>query len=381
MISEVLNRIIRFFPALFSVVIALASVFPASLDRLEEDAAMQVKRISELEQAYSSGGIEPVDEGLIFDGDLDAELEACIKFNEMGFLGTHNSYQTAAIDETKKLHASLEALSFGIYDDSVIDFESETLTEQLNCGLRSFEIDVETFELDGDISFTCMHSPYFEMSTSCYDFSLMLKEIVLWSDNNPDHLPVTIIIEPKSVFIPLKDMKYFSLEYALALDETIREGLGDKLFTPADMLRDYESFGEMRAADDWREVKDMLGKVVVLLHDCGVTEDYIALDESVKTQAMFPMLREGDIDRDCASFILCNNPEKLLKIKDEVIGEKKIMVRTRADNFGSATDKRREDAFASGANIISTDYPVRTDNEKNDYVVTFGGNATVGKSK
>lgn len=379
MILEVLNRVIRFFPAIFSVVIAFVSVFPSSLESLDEDAAMQVKRIGELVQSYSSGEVAPVDEGSIFEGDLDAELEAGIKFNEMSFLATHNSYQTTATDETKKLYGSLSDLTFGIYDDSAIEFESETLTQQLNCGLRSFEIDIETFDRDGEISFTCMHSPYFEMSTSCYDFSLMLKEIALWSDNNPDHLPITIIIEPKKNFIPLKDMKYFSLDYALALDETLRDGLGEKLFTPADMLRDYESFGEMRSADDWCKVKDMLGKVVVLLHECGVTEDYIAVDSSIKTQAMFPMLREEDVERDCTSFILCNDPEELLEIKDDVIGEKKIMVRTRSDKFGQITDKRREDAFASGANIISTDYPVRTDNKAGDYVVTFKNGTTVRK--
>lgn len=377
MISEVFNRIIRFFPAIFSVVIAFVSLFPASLESLEEDAAMQVNRIGELVQAYSSGEIASVDESSIFDGDLDAKLEAGIKFNEMSFLATHNSYQTAAIDETKKLYGSLSDLTFGLFDDSAVEFESETLTQQLNCGLRSFEIDIETFDRDGDVSFTCMHSPYFEMSTSCYDFSLMLKEIAMWSDNNPDHLPITIIIEPKSVFLPLEDMEYFNLDYALALDETLRDGLGEKLFTPADMLRDYESFGEMRAADDWCKVKDMLGKVVVLLHDCGVTEDYIAVDESVKSQAMFPMLREADVERDCTSFILCNDPEELLEIKDDVIGEKKIMVRTRSDKFGQITDKRREDAFASGANIISTDYPVRTDNKSGDYVVVFENGTTV----
>ncbi len=377
MISEVFYRIFRFFPALFSVLFALGSVFSASLESLEADAAAQVDRIGELVQAYSSGEIEPVDENSFFEGDLDAELEAGIKFNEMSFLGTHNSYQTAATDETKKLYGYLSDLTFGIYDDAAIEFENETLTEQLNCGLRSFEIDIETFDRDGDISFTCMHSPYFEMSTSCYDFSLMLKEVVMWSDNNPDHLPITIIIEPKRLFIPLEDMKYFNFDYALALDETLREGLGEKLFTPADMLRDYESFGEMRAADDWCKVKDMLGKVVVLLHDCGVTEKYINIDKSIKTQAMFPMLRERDIDRDCASFILCNKPEKLLKIKEEVIGEKKLMVRTRADQFGQITDKKREDALVSGAHIISTDYPVRTDTGSGDYVVTFENGATV----
>lgn len=204
MISDALNRIIRWIPALLSVIIALVSVFPASLERLDEDAASQVSRIAALEQAYANGEIAPVEESAFFDGDLAAELEAGIKFNELSFLGTHNSYQTSAIEETKKLYDSLSALTFGIYKPDAIEFESETLTEQLNCGLRSFEMDIETFERDGEISFTCMHSPYFEMSTSCYDFSLALKEISMWSDNNPNHLPLTIIIEPKKHFFLLR---------------------------------------------------------------------------------------------------------------------------------------------------------------------------------
>lgn len=381
MISDVLNRIIRWVPALLSAVVALVSMFPASLEKLEEDIASQVKYVNELEQAYSNAEIAPVDESAIFAGDLAAELEAGIKFNEMSFLGTHNSYQTAILDETMKLYKNLETLTFGLFSAEGGEFESETLTQQLSCGIRSFEMDIETFDRDGEVSFTCMHSPYIEMSTSCYDFSLALKEISMWSDNNPDHLPITIIIEPKSIFIPLEDMKFFSLDYAKILDEVLREGLGEKLFTPADMLRDYSSFGEMRAADDWCEVSDMLGKVVVLLHEGDITEDYIAIDPAIKSQAMFPMLRPKDVERDCTSFILCNKPDELLEIKEDVIDEKKIMVRTRADNFAQITEERRENAFASGANIISTDYPVRTDLQSGDYVVTFGGMTTARKTK
>lgn len=381
MISEILNRAIRFVPALFATVIAFSSVFSASLETLEADKAEQVSRIASLEQAYMSGEIAPVDENGIYDGDLAEALESGIKFNELSFLGTHNSYQKVIIEETKKLYESLSALTFGLYSAENLDFESETLTDQLNCGIRSFEIDIETFDRDGEISFTCMHNPYFEMSTSCYDFSLAMKEISMWSDNNPGHLPITLLVEPKSIFIPLEDMEFFNIEYAEALDDTLRETLGDKLFTPADMQRDYASFGEMRAADGWCEVKDMLGKVVVLLHDCSATEKYIAIDPAVKTQAMFPVLREGDVDRDCASVILCNKPEKLLKIKEDIINNRKIMVRTRADQFNRISEDARKNAFASGANIISTDYPVRTDTGYGDYVVTFGGKTTVRPNK
>lgn len=203
----------------------------------------------------------------------------------------------------------------------------------------------------------------------------------MWSDNNPDHLPITIIIEPKSIFIPLEDMKFFNVGYAQVFDKVLREALGEKLFTPEDMLRDYSSFGEMRAADDWCKVKDMLGKVLVLLHDGYVTEDYIALDPSIKTQAMFPMLRKNYIERECTSFLICNDPDELIEISQEVIDEKRIIVRTRADEFTRVTEERREQAFASGANIISTDYPVRTDLTADSYVVTFGGYTTVRVNK
>lgn len=380
MIIRILRYIVRFIPLVLSTVITFCSVFPASTERLEKDIDEQIQRIAALEQAYSNGEVEPVDEASFFAGDLEAELKAGIKFNEMSFLATHNSYQTSAIDETKKIYRNLSELTFDAISSKTGDFWSETLTQQLNCGLRSFEMDIETFDRDGEISFTCMHSPYIEMATSCYDFSLALKEIALWSDNNPNHLPVTIIIEVKSLFIPLEDMKFFNIDYAHVLDGVLRESLGEKLFTPADMLRDYSSFGEMRAADDWCKVKDMLGKVVVLLHEGNITEEYIEIDPSIRTQAMFPMLRYEDIDRDCASFILCNDPEELLEVEEEVIAENKIMVRTRTDKFTDVTQERREQALASGAHIVSTDYPVRTDLTEDSYLVSFGEHKTVRKA-
>ena len=375
-----LGYIVKFLPALISTVVAFASVFSASDARLSEEIAEQIQRISDLNQAYSSGEIAPVDEASFFDGNLEAELEAGIKFNELSFIATHNSYQTVSTDTTKKLYRHLSDLTFGLVKPNKADFESETLTDQLTCGIRSFEIDIEVFDRDGDISFTCMHSPNIEMTTSCYDFALATKEIAMWSDNNPDHLPITVIIEPKETFLPLEDMKKFNIGYADEFDSVLRETLGEKLFTPDDMLRDYASFGEMRKADDWCKVNDMLGKVLILLHECNTTEKYIAADETLRSQAMFPMLREKDIERDCASFIIMNKPDELLEVQDAVIDENKLIVRTRTDKFTEVTDERYELAMGSKANIVSTDYPPRTDNTADSYVVTFNGK-TIKKVK
>lgn len=379
MIGAAITYVVKFIPLILSTLITFFSLVPANHERLGEDIVSQLEHISALEQAYENGEIAPVDEASFFAGDLYAELEAGIKFNEIGFIGTHNSYQTPTTDAYSKIFNNLDYLTFGLVSNQLGQFSNEALTDQLNCGIRSFEMDVEVFDRDGEISFTCMHSPHFDMTTSCYDFSLGLEEIAMWSDNNPNHLPVTILVEPKGAFIPLEDMKALNIDYAQIFDGMLREVLGDKLFTPADMLRDYESFGEMRAADDWCKVSDMLGKVVVLLHESSVTEDYIDLDPTIKSQAMFPMLRLNDIDRDCASFIILNSPAEVLKNNEEIIHEKNLIVRTMSDTNTNVSQEKIETAFECDAQIISTDHPPKSDPDYDGYVVLFDGYATVRK--
>ncbi|MBQ3499041.1 MAG: hypothetical protein IJA87_07945 [Clostridia bacterium] len=376
-----IRYIFRFIPLLISIIITFGSTFADGAAQLEIDIAEQTERIAQLEQAYNNGEIPPVDETSFFNGDLNSELEAGIKFNELAFIATHNSYQKQSVPSVHKLNSQLSELTFGLSAANKGEFENQTLTQQFNCGIRSVEIDIETFDRDGEISFTCMHSPTLDMSTTCYDFELALKEIVMWSDNNPDHLPITVIIEPKRVFLPLEDMKFFNMEYVLELDSLLREKLGDKLFTPSDMLRDYASFGEMRASDDWCAVKNMLGKVVVLLHDTGVTEKYIGLDPSIRSQAMFPMLRPADIDRDCASFLIINNPEKIEDCKVDVLNTANFIIRTRPDEFNKISKERLETAIYSGAQIISTDYPPKDDLTSDSYFVTFENGKTVASAK
>lgn len=378
--KKVLNYIIGFIPLVITVLSLFFSLPGAGAVRLAEEIDEQVERIAALETAYENGEIAPVDQSVFFDGDLQAELNGGLKFNELRYTATHNSYQTESIDEIKQLYRKLSELTFGLVAANTADFISPTLTEQLNSGIYSLELDIEVFDRDGDISFTCMHAPQIQMTTSCYDLELAMKEIKMWSDNNPNHLPVTIIIEPKGLFLPMENMQSLNLEYAKVLDEMLERALGDTLFTPADMLRDYESFGEMRAADDWCEVKDMLGKVLILMHECSTTEKYIALDESLKSQAMFPMLREEDIERDCASFLLLNDPRESFEEIENAV-ENKLIVRTRADKFTEVTAERREKAFASGAQIISTDYPVKAGLTENDYVVSFNDMKTISASK
>ncbi len=374
MIRSLINKAVSL---IIATVMLLPTVFTENIAQAEADKQAQVLRMDWLEDQYENGDMPKVKEQDFVLGDLNSAVQNGIKFNELSFIATHNSYQTQSVAAYRQIFDNLSTLTFNLVSNKTGEFSSQTLTEQFSCGIRSLEMDIETVKNGEDISFVCMHSPYLDNGTSCYDFELALKEIKMWSDYNPNHLPITIIIEPKSVFLPMENMKYMNIDYALRLDELLRTVLDDKLFEPADMLRDYNSFADMRYADDWCKVENMLGKVVVLLHDTDITEDYIKLDESIKSQAMFPMLRYDDSDLPYASFLLINEPEEAFENKEEIIDTKKLIVRTMADSYTDVSQKDLDDSIQSGAQIISTDYPVRTDSTADSYVVSFGNNKTI----
>ena len=215
------------------------------------------------------------------------------------------------------------------------------------------------------------HMYYGEGSYSCY------KEIVLWSDNNPGHLPITILLEPKKMGLPLGSLRNFGIKEAIEMDKCLRDNLGEKLFTPSDMLRDYASFAEMRKADDWCEVNDLLGKVIVLLHKMdGVTTKYIDLDPTLHTQAMFPTLRTTEAKEPYASYILANDPKYAKSFK--VTAEKEhLIVRTRVDVHPQYSAERRELALSCNTQIATTDFPPRINMSPDEYYVTFPGEKTV----
>lgn len=373
----VIKFVYRYLAALLSVILCLFTSVPSIIKESAEEKAKniteQAERIEQLEENYASGNYAEIDENSFANFDLDKAYADGVKINEISCIGTHNSYQLASVPSYCKLMEDISVVTFGLVSAEKPKFNSETLTEQFNVGVRSIELDIETVVSDGEISFVCNHSPVFDMTTTCYNFELALKEIAMWSDANPNHIPITIIIEPKTVFLPDGNMKYMNIEYINAFDSLLRNVLGSRLMTPADAMGDYASLKEMREADAWPTLKDAAGKILVLLHDTTVTDKYIKQDESIKTQAMFPMLRYDDIDKTYASFIIMNEPDDAKKHCEEVIGDRKLIVRTRADTFDDIDEATVAQAIASGAQIVSTDYPPKSDMTGVETVTSFDG--------
>ena len=87
---------------------------------------------------------------------------------------------------------------------------------------------------------------------------------------------------------------------------------------------------------------------------------------------MFPMLRYDDRNETYTSFILENDPSRADERKQENIDECNLIVRTRADAYPEYSDERYEKAENCGSQILTTDYPEKTDGNEN-HEFSFNG--------
>ncbi len=356
--------------AILSMLVLVPMAMIEAPEQIQANLDYQTAHMEYLENEFYAD-YTPVDESKIADFDIEEAVAQGVKLNEVAFVGTHNSYQLTSLESYSRIYEALDIITFGIVSDEKTSFNMDTLTEQFEVGLRNIELDVETVVKGGETSFTVCHDPFVDNTSTCYDFAVALKEIKLWSDNNPEHLPISVVVELKTIAMPMNGFASFTVKYAQEFDAIIREVLGDTLLTPADVMGDYESLKAMREADAWPTLGDCLGKVMIILHPEDVTDDYVALDTTMRTQAMFPMVRYANRNADYAAFLLDNEPDDAIKHEGETVG-KGFIVRTRADSFPTYSEKRYSRINECSSQIISTDYPVRY-GESNYHEFSFDG--------
>ncbi len=364
-------KIMKTLWALIMVVFYALQVLAADVVQVRKNTNTQNDYMSYLKNEHYVN-YTPCDESKLASFDINDAIKQGVKYNEVAFIATHNSYQTLAAKPYQKIVAALDNLTNGAVNSKKADFDMDTLTEQLELGIRSLEIDISPIKRFGKTNYIVCHFPFVDSASSCYDLEKALEEIKLWSDKNPGHMPISIIIEPKNDIPAIFGLKKFTADHAAEVDKIIREKLGDALLTPKDMMGNYENLKQMRENDGWLPLKDTMGKVLILLHDCNATDDYINQDITIKSQAMFPMLRYNDRYETYASFILDNDPASALNNQAETIDKCNLVVRTRADSYPNFSDERYAKAYACSAQIITTDYPIRAEESKY-HIYSFNG--------
>ncbi len=283
-----------------------------------------------------------------------AAVAEALDLNDIQLLGSHNSYKlampSARMDELREVNPDLAA---------ALDYAHLPLDEQLDLGVRKLELDVfydpggmlfgRARAPAGASAFPVLHVQNLDDGSHCANLVICLSQLVGWSDARAGHLPLFLSFNAKDTVIDRPGYlrpRPFGEDAWMAMDAELRAVLGARLLTPAEV---FES-GELR----WPTLEAARGRVVAVLDEAGDKRREYA--SRWRERAMFANLPEGEPG---AAILIVNDPiAEFDRIQRLVRGG--YIVRTRADadtrEARSGSVARREAAFASGAQLISTDY-------------------------
>lgn len=352
-----------------------------------------------------------------------------LPINELQVLGTHNSYSIGVDPRVRALISSrlpniqdivgkmpeLKRREFLLAHPNPVNFSEAlsyshpSLKEQLDLGVRALEIDVNAdpeggayadpaayrllkkqriknllpFNSDAlkEPGIKVLHMPNIDFRSSCPTFRLCLEQMKAWSDAHPRHIPIFVMIEAKvealnilpnsSKVPPFTDATYQEI------DHTILDVLGrEAVITPDDVKGNYPTLEQTVLHHAWPSLKQARGKFIFqLMTATGVdgASAYLNGHPDLIGRVAFLDSQPG---RPYAAFILDDNAlARGKEIREEV--QKGYIVRTRADietYEAKINDPTRANAaFATGAQIISTDYEKSGNAYHTPYVVTLPG--------
>jgi len=274
----------------------------------------------------------------------DLALPDRASFASLRYLATHNSYRRSS--------DALRLFYIGLVEPlwpAKLAYSHPSLTVQLDSGIRSLELDVRAREK----GFALAHVPLVDDRTDEPDFALALEELAIWSGRNPGHVPLVLILELKDDYSFLDpSLKKWDAPALDRLDAALRAGLGPKLLSPDELRGEAWTLALLERG--WPRLGDIRGRIIVVLHE----------DETLRrlyTEGR-PSL-EGRAMLDCAP---PGSPDEAVAILNDPVGDapeitarsaRGVLVRTRADADLERSSELLVAALASGARIVSTDFP------------------------
>lgn len=282
-----------------------------------------------------------------------------LRINHLQFVGSHNSYKQPMSGGYYTLLSLLDENAA-----KALQYAHEPLHRQLDLGLRKLELDV--FYQGPGQAFTVGHVQIIDMNSHCTSLRDCLGQLLQWSQANPSHAPIWISFNAKDQSIGwLPEPLRFDAAAFAAMDEVIEDMLGPQLIRPAQV--------KPRATDPpvWPSLAEAQGKFLLILDEGGAKRELY--QEQWQRRPMFVNLAAS---HPAAAVMIVNDPiADGARIRQLV--RDGFMVRTRADaNTVEARQndtRRRDAAFASGAQAISTDYYLPINRFGNDYRVGIDG--------
>ncbi len=320
---------------------------------------------------------------------------SALRVSDLQYVTSHNAFHIApeqAIFDAvarKRTAQGIDAKAIAREIDAA-DYTHPTLSNQLDMGIRSLEIDLhddpvggrftsprilsgmaaktverlQSFDPHGDLSkpgFKTFHETEYDMRSRCLLFADCLRDIARWHRANPRHLPIFILLELKVDAEPLSRAAGQDIVWRRLQDAINAHFAAAELILPQNPAR-------------WPMLADARGKVAFLLFNYGdrPAERYAAYIASSGSPVMLHI--EQDLHGLRASWQSRNDPATIAA--DVVKGRKApvpgLLLYTKADTTGVQSLARRETALDSKANFIATDFE-KPRRPHSSYAVSFEG--------
>lgn len=308
-----------------------------------------------------------------------------VRLNQIQVIGSHNSYHTRAHDSLRTLltRRNPEAASS-------LDYSHTPLPDQFSrLGIRQIELDcladpqgglyarpkgiqwaasaglppVPNQDPEGKLlrpGFKVMHVPDIDYMSTVLTLSDGLKQVLDWSEHNPGHVPIFILLELKEdgESPDLTQPLPFGQKELAALEAEILAIIPrQKILTPDDVRRGERSLPDALRKHGWPKLDSVRGKIIFGLDNEGAVRDrYLQDHPALQGRLLFVSVPATN---PAAAWMKLNDP---IRDFDQIqrLVKAGFLVRTRADADTEQSRKndptQRDKAFASGAQFISTDY-------------------------
>ena len=310
---------------------------------------------------------------------------AALRLNQLQVVGSHNSYHRELSPNEQKVQQQQNPGSVDLW------YSHAPITQQLeDQNVRSLELDLfpdpqgglYTYplirKLTGQGPLTdpamaqpgikVMHIPDFDYNSNCDTFVLCLRQVKTWSDAHPNHVPIAINLELKQsdpnvvaaggVKAPPWDAANLD-----SVDAEIRSVFTEKeILTPDDVRRPGLTLEQSVLTKGWPKLDAVRGQVLFYFDNGGagaIRDLYRAGKPNLEGRAVFTRGPEGEPD---AAITQVNDPRGANQAEIQRLVSKGYLIRTRSDE-PMATIKENDVsrvgiALASGAQVVTTDFPV-----------------------
>jgi len=330
------------------------------------------------------------------------DSDAQVRINQIQIIGSHNSYHAGLLPGMRAYLGEKKP-------DALrgLDYAHQPLEQQFNGGVRQIELDifadskggryahpagpaleaaagvpVDPPDANADVmlepGFKVMHVQDLDQKSNCQPLTACLTIVREWSKAHPQHLPIFVLVETKQgkpLNIPhATTPEPFTAETFDALDREIRSVFSpDEMITPDDMRGSYATPNEAALAGAWPTLEKARGKVIFLMDQRSAGPLYLEGHANLRGRVLFTNAAPGQPD---AAFTEMNDGTEQ---EIAALVRQGYLVRTRTDadtkEGRSGATVRRDHAMASGAQILSTDYPKAEPARWTGYSVSFAGGA------